>query len=434
MNRPTSRAIVLLLGTAASLSAQCTPQWLPVPGDPLNNNVYALHVWDQDGPGPLPPVLAAGGFFHLAGNTPVYCVGTWDGSHWTQIGVGLAGSVHALADYTPSGSTTSHLMAGGWFMNTGGGQHVGMIARWDGSQWHALGGGLEAVGPRGVKSILQFADSLYVGGLFQYAGGTPVDHFARWDGIAWHAMPDNTVSDPDVLYIYQSQLFAGGYFAGVGVRRFTGSTWINYGDPLPISVDSLATYHGELIAGGFFPHYPATIGRNISAHDGTAWHPLGAGTNGPVLAVTTFDPDGPGPLPELLIAGGNFTEAGGQPAYGVAAWDGQQWMPLDQGTNYIVRALTVYNNQLIVGGEFTHAGGLPSPFLAIWGCPQPAPCYANCDQSTGTPLLTVADFSCFLQQFAAAAPYANCDQSTTPPILNIADFTCFLQKFAAGCP
>jgi outer membrane protein assembly factor BamB len=30
--------------------------------------------------------------------------------------------------------------------------------------------------------------------------------------------------------------------------------------------------------------------------------------------------------------------------------------------------------------------------------------------------------------------YANCDGSTAQPVLNVADFTCFLQKFAAGCP
>ncbi len=30
--------------------------------------------------------------------------------------------------------------------------------------------------------------------------------------------------------------------------------------------------------------------------------------------------------------------------------------------------------------------------------------------------------------------YANCDNSTTAPVLNVADFTCFLQAFAAGCP
>jgi hypothetical protein len=60
-------------------------------------------------------------------------------------------------------------------------------------------------------------------------------------------------------------------------------------------------------------------------------------------------------------------------------------------------------------------------------------CYANCDNSTVAPVLNVADFTCFLQQFAAGASYANCDGSTTEPVLNVADFTCFLQRFAEGC-
>jgi probable HAF family extracellular repeat protein len=61
-------------------------------------------------------------------------------------------------------------------------------------------------------------------------------------------------------------------------------------------------------------------------------------------------------------------------------------------------------------------------------------CYANCDDSTGSPALNVADFTCFLQKFSTGDPYANCDNSTAPPVLNVADFTCFLQKYAAGCP
>ena len=61
-------------------------------------------------------------------------------------------------------------------------------------------------------------------------------------------------------------------------------------------------------------------------------------------------------------------------------------------------------------------------------------CTANCDQSTSPPVLNVADFTCFLQRFAAGDVYANCDNSTQLPTLNVADFTCFLQSFAAGCP
>jgi hypothetical protein len=60
--------------------------------------------------------------------------------------------------------------------------------------------------------------------------------------------------------------------------------------------------------------------------------------------------------------------------------------------------------------------------------------YANCDGSTTTPVLNVADFTCFLQRYAAGESYANCDGSTTAPVLNVADFTCFLQSYAAGCP
>jgi uncharacterized membrane protein len=61
-------------------------------------------------------------------------------------------------------------------------------------------------------------------------------------------------------------------------------------------------------------------------------------------------------------------------------------------------------------------------------------CYANCDFSTQSPALNVADFMCFIQQFAAASEYANCDQSTTAPVLNVDDFMCFINAFAAGCP
>jgi alpha-amylase len=59
-------------------------------------------------------------------------------------------------------------------------------------------------------------------------------------------------------------------------------------------------------------------------------------------------------------------------------------------------------------------------------------CYANCDGSNTPPILNVADFTCFLQRYAAGDAYANCDGSTTAPVLNVADFTCFLQGYASG--
>ena len=76
------------------------------------------------------------------------------------------------------------------------------------------------------------------------------------------------------------------------------------------------------------------------------------------------------------------------------------------------------------------AGVLPGLVVAAPG----ALCYANCDASASPPLLNVADFTCFLQRFAAGDAYANCDGSSVAPVLNVADFSCFLGRFAAGCP
>jgi hypothetical protein len=66
--------------------------------------------------------------------------------------------------------------------------------------------------------------------------------------------------------------------------------------------------------------------------------------------------------------------------------------------------------------------------------PMAAACYANCDGSTGAPVLNVNDFVCFQGRFAAGDTYANCDGSTAPPVLNVNDFICFQSRFAAGCP
>ena len=100
------------------------------------------------------------------------------------------------------------------------------------------------------------------------------------------------------------------------------------------------------------------------------------------------------------MAGGTYTLAGtaGQPDAGAAA-----------------------------AGSFACLGG-------FWGVAAGAACYANCDNSTITPILNVQDFACFLNRFASADPYANCDQSTTSPVLNVQDFACFLNAFATGCP
>src|SRR4051812_46792590 len=51
------------------------------------------------------------------------------------------------------------------------------------------------------------------------------------------------------------------------------------------------------------------------------WLPVGLvppGPDGSLGAMINWDPDGPGPLPTMLVVGGDFTTAGGAPANHIA--------------------------------------------------------------------------------------------------------------------
>jgi hypothetical protein len=111
------------------------------------------------------------------------------------------------------------------------------------------------------------------------------------------------------------------------------------------------------------------------------------------------------------------------------------WYQNNQGDN-MLRCLS--RNQ---GATWSY-GTLNAPVFRITVDSGPV-CYANCDGSTTAPILNVEDFTCFINEFAAAqglpheqqlTHYANCDQSTTAPVLNVEDFTCFINAFAQGCP
>jgi hypothetical protein len=80
-----------------------------------------------------------------------------------------------------------------------------------------------------------------------------------------------------------------------------------------------------------------------------------------------------------------------------------------------------------------NGNGIPDECEIAAGVQVVCTCYANCDGSTTSPMLTVNDFICFQSRFAAGDPYANCDGSTTVPTLTVNDFICFQSRFAAGC-
>jgi trimeric autotransporter adhesin len=307
-------ASALVLGSALTLDPALPAQWLWTPGQGLPGvdvGAMALARWDPDGSGPLPPLLALGGQFAIAGTAVASHVATFDltSGTWSALGQGTSDRVFALAA-TPQG-----LVAGGAFTSAGSApaRHV---ARWNGTSWQPLGG-VPAGG--GVDhfvlalAVLPNGD-LVAGGRFTTAGGVPAAHIARWNGSTWSAI-------------------AGGVDG-------------------PVHALSVAP-NGDLVAGGTFSHAGGAAANNIARFDGSQWQTLGSGTDGAVLALY-HDANGD------LTVGGFFGQAGGTTAHRLARWNGAAWSALQlpapppfgqqSAVRTIARDLT---GELVIGGDFS---------------------------------------------------------------------------------
>ncbi len=146
-------------------------QWYPL-GSGMNGSVTALAVTNG--------VLYAGGGFTSAGGVPANGIAKWDGASWTALGSGVTG----LASFVAVGGIAlrgNDIFVGGSFTNAGGVLATG-VARWDGSNWSALGSGLDVgFGTPSAGTLALIGNDLYVGGNLSFAGDKPSMFIARWN-------------------------------------------------------------------------------------------------------------------------------------------------------------------------------------------------------------------------------------------------------------
>ncbi len=280
-------------GNAANYVAKWDGNSWSALGSGVSDRVFALAV--------LGGHLYAGGDFTAAGGTNVNYIAKWDGSNWSALGLGMLGSdiynppaVYALA------ASTSELYAGGAFW-TAGGSNVNYIAKWDGSIWWPLGSGMS--GGDGFPYVLALAASgsnLFAGGRFTIAGGKAANCVAKWDGTTWTPLAGGVDGYVRALAISGSNLYAAGDFnmgtntGGTAIlasciAKWDGSIWsvlasgVGSGSPFSLpALYALAPSGSELYAGGDF----ITAGGKASAYIARAYLPslptlsvLSSGTN-----------------------------------------------------------------------------------------------------------------------------------------------------------
>lgn len=439
---------VAVLGALASTpaTAQCSGSWLVSPSMPpgiQGGAVLAQAVL-------LNGDIVVAGDFTMAGGRPANRIARWDGSAWHPLGSGMENTVRALA-VLPNGD----LIAGGNFYTAGGVPNSSRLARWNGSTWSSVPGGLMSpfgfinaiealpngefivagsfsgsynnvarwngagwVGfggglPREVKAIAVRMNPASMLGYDLLASGSiegdnrglswwtgvgfaPVGGWQQnWEVIGIKVTPSGRIfllsgthltafascqfcnflsdmswtqlgSPPGQPYAIgvrpNNEVFLGGTFQGQAgsVVRWTGSLWDRVGDSVSGTVYTLATTPtGDLIAGGQFTNAGGVAASGVARWDGTQWSGFNPGLDQSPSVAAVLD-DG------SVAIGGAFKSYKNSPMNRVARWDGSSLTPLGSGMDNTVLTIAPVAGGMVAGGAFTAADGAPANRIARW--------------------------------------------------------------------
>ncbi len=234
----------------------------------------------------LDMVVHPGGDLYIAGAVAnidgvlVRGMARWDGTNWNALG---PPSAQANCNTIAIGND-NNIYVGGSFVNLDGIANADAVAMWDGSSWNALDQGLDGT----VNKIIILGDKLYAVGAFDNInGGAATSKIAIWDitksswSVAHSSTINNTVND----FVFDSR---GNYYIA--------------GDFTQIDSDANFSY--------------------VAYYNGQTFVALDGGLAGGVANALALDDDG-----DVWI-GGAFTSAGSIGATlqnGLTIWNGASY-------------------------------------------------------------------------------------------------------------
>lgn len=290
-------------------------------------------------------LYAAGDFTSING---VACnhIAFYNGDTWAPLGSGTNGPISKIK-FDANGA----LFVGGVF-TTAGGLNVNNIAKWDTNTWSTLTDG--ATGITGtnneIRSLAFDEDNhLYIGGNFDMAGGISANRIARWNGTNWSALGEGTSGFVQAIEAVGNYLYVGGNFVSAGdqtvnrIAQFNKTTgeWESLGNGLSGSVNAMESDGSFIYVGGSFETASDVIDVNKIVNNvarwsaGTGWQALGPNrTVGVNTRVNTLQLTNNN---SSLLVGGNFSIAANLSLNNIAIWNNTNCsevttIPVDQFT------------------------------------------------------------------------------------------------------
>jgi hypothetical protein len=330
-------------------------------------------------------------------------LGLRSAGNWTPLGT--ARLVRALATL-PNGD----VVAGGYFTSIGG-VSAARIARWNGTAWAPIGGGIGTLETDYVECLAIAPNGdLLAGGRFALAGSTAATSIARWNGTSWSALGAGFTKVDTVAVLTDGSVVVGGDLGnGTGplahVARWNGATWQALGGGLNSPVADLATRpDGGVAACGLFtlPGGPfPTIQPGVASWSPATntWTPLGQINGGSISAVATATNGD-------LVIGGAFNNFAGLPLQGIARWNGTAWSALGAGHAYVEDFALAPNGDLLIGGGYSQPGVVYAPNVVRVSTTCPATVTtlgSGCSGAGGNPVLTATSLPWLRTTFRSRA-------------------------------
>lgn len=305
------------------------------------------------------------GFIPSIGGVSVNYVARWNGSAWSS----MAGGLPNYGTPTTLAAVDGQLYVGTGAIGPGNGPYTANVLRWTGSSWSVVGNDFNL----DVNAIAGGNGLLYAGGSFTDAGGAPINHIARLSGNSW-VDAGNTSATSFILGM--ATCSHGVYAGGVtnltdeedlhNLIRFDGTRWRNVGDGVgdpnfgPQFVNAVLRTNGQILIGGRFDQVGGVRSRNVAQWDGDQWLDIGFpfGEPGRVNALAMKG--------DTLFAGGLFAFPDELQSRNLAMRVNGEWLPMGSGANDEVFALTVHNNDLYIGGGFSQINGVGCSGVGRW--------------------------------------------------------------------
>lgn len=318
-------------------------------GEGVDGEVRALALWQEQ--------IYAGGAFASAGGAGPH-LARWDGQQWWGLsGAQASGVDDAVEDLLADGE---RLLVAGRFTRAGDARGE-LVAAWDGSAWTDVGLGFAPSafnnGPQVAHQWLRDGERLFVVGQF----GLNADLSARG---SIQQLVDGRWQRFGLPYAYAmtSATLAGGklWVTGRDAVTHAESDQLSYPGGSVLALASWANQvyvAGGRIGLGALYAAPRTAFGTLSRFDPEDRIPVALGlprVNGELL--TSLD-DG-----DSILLGGHFENTG------VLRWNGSSLQPLGQMDPSVrIRALTRFQGAIHAGGQWRPEGAaLSVPYLARW--------------------------------------------------------------------